>query len=149
MSDDLPVEIDDPSSNNGGGNDIWKWILGAGGVVVAAYLIIWIFNVLVGLAWFVGKYALIALLIYGAYRAIRSMLGGGDSSTTKAVTSDVETDHVLEEMPQEDAATGELSADELSADAIAEDELGDLSGAGVDDDLEKEFAELERQMADE
>lgn len=120
MSDDLPVKVDgDGSADEEGLPTPAKWALGIGGVVVAAYLVIWVFNLLVGLAWVVGKWALLAALIYGGYRVVKSALSD-DTATTASEPAALprEVDEDIENMSVDDIA---------------------------DDDLEAKFAELEEK----
>ena len=123
MSDNLPINTGDGDDD---GLTLGKILLGAGGLVVGLMLLIWVFNLLVGLVGFLIKWGIIAALLYGGYRLARAMMGSDSSSSQGALPEEEEDDYVLEEMSHEAAA--------------AEDPL--------EDDLEKEFAELEREMND-
>lgn len=169
LDDDLPVDIDaDNTGSDDDGIPLWKWAAGAGGAIVGLYLLAWLFEVMIGVVGFLVYYGMIALLVYGAYRGVKYMLSDDTSSSasTPAVESDDQQVALPEDMDVEselDSELGELESggadnlddeltgvslddteldsdlDEVSAEASAERELDD-------DELERKFAELEKEM---
>ncbi|MFB6351201.1 MAG: hypothetical protein ABEN55_19600 [Bradymonadaceae bacterium] len=163
MSDDLPVDIDtEASSGDDEGTSIWTWVAGAGGVVVAVYVLNWLFGILFGLMSFLVYYGIIALLVYGAYRGVKHLLSDDSGSTAAsdeqvALPDDIDVEAELES----GGAEGELGSDlesELAGgdlqselDGIEADvETPDVEPAEVsaerDDELEKKFEQLEKEM---
>lgn len=168
LDDDLPVDIDaDNAGSDDDGIPLWKWAAGAGGVIVGLYVLAWLFQVLVGVVGFLAYYGMIALLVYGAYRGVKYMLSGDSSSaSTPAVESEDQQVALPDDIDVEnelDSELGELESggvddldDELTGVSLDDSDLdSDLDDVSVeasaereldDDELERKFAELEKEM---
>lgn len=165
MSDDLPIdmEIGDEQPGGDGGDEGWgvlEWLLAAGGVVVAIYILAYVLNLLVWLTGYALQAAVVVALLYGGYKGLEYLLGGDEASganTMPDTTAAGELDDLsdggelegelegldeLDEAGTEDVTLGDLSEDDLEADVEASADL-------EDDELEKKFADLEREMSDD
>jgi len=169
MSDDLPVDLgdidadaaDDEKSEWG----IGTWLLAAGGVVAAIFLLSAVFSFLAWLA----SYALYAgvgiAALYAVYKGVEYLVGGesasdrqtampesnvsgelDDLSAASDLHSELEGLDELEGTSGEDVTLGELSEEDLEADIEADIER---SSELEDDELERKFAELEKEMPEE
>ncbi len=165
LNDELPVDLDTEPDEGDEGTELWHWIAGAGAVVVGIYVLSWLFRVLAGLVGFLVYYGGLALLVYGAYRGVRYMLSG-DSSANEASDRQVALPEDIDVESELETELGELESGGLE-DGDLEGELEGLSlddelDRGVeevsveasadreleDDELERKFAELEREMND-
>lgn len=137
MTDDLPIEIDDDfSPEDDDGATIWHWLLAAGGVVAAIYILAFIFNFLVGLVGYALQAAVVLLVLYAGYRGLNYLLSDDTSSERQTtLPEDVDVQRELEDLDA--SAEPDVQLDDVSVDM------------GEEDELEQKFAELERQFSDE
>lgn len=169
MSDDLPVDLDDidedVASDEQSDWGLGTWLLAAGGVVAAIFILSWVFSFLAWLA----SYALYAgvgiLALYVVYKGVEYMVGGesasdrqtampesnvsgelDDLSAGSDLDSELEGLDDLETTSEEEVTLGDLSEEDLEADIESDiDSSSDLE----DGELEQKFAELEKEMSEE
>jgi len=163
MNDELPVELDgeDELTEEDGEWGIWEWSLAAGGTVGAIFVLSWVFSFLAWLAGYALYAGIAAIVLYAGYKGIEALLGdetAGERATSVPehriqgelddLSAESELDSELENLDELDSASG----DEVVLDDVSEQDLEadvDASTDLEDDELERKFAELEREMSED
>ncbi|GEM_PF-6162604 len=145
MADDLPDVYDgDPGSDED--LSLLDWLLIGAGGIVALYLGWWLLRILFGfLGWLVSTLISVgfaALAVYAIYLFVQWLMGSSTSSSPAGQ---------LEHEPAEETTLDPSLEDDFDDIQMAdiEDEIdGELGGERSDDELERKFAELERELED-
>jgi hypothetical protein len=144
MSDDLPDLYDGDPSSGDDDLSLLDWaLIGAGGIV-AVYLGWWLLRVLFGLlGWLVSTLISVgfaALAVYAVYLFVQWLMGGSkDASPAGQLEHEPAEETMLDPSLEDDL-------DDLEMADIESDLDRDLGGDRSDDELERKFEELEREL---
>ena len=146
MADDLPDLYDGDPDSGDDSLSLLDWLLIGAGGIVGIYLAWWLLRVLFGLlGWLVStliSLGFAALAVYAVYLFVQWLMGGTQESSPAGQ---------LEHEPAEETMLDPSLDDDLNDIEMTdiESELDrDIGGDRNDDELERKFEELERELRD-